>query len=104
MECVIHGSKYPKEKMHEIFCSWTIRASEQRDLGLWRMVKWVEDHTCAGANIGREDRNVTSKNIATLIMAHIMKEPGYKVKHIQTAVHNHFQVNRFIWVLFIYFH
>ena len=57
------------------------------------MVKWVEEHNCGGANIGREDRNVTSKDIATIIMPHIMKDPGYKVKHIQTEVQNRFQVN-----------
>ena len=92
VECSTKDPSYPQERLHGVYCNWSMRASKQAIFGKWKIVKWVPEHRCTGANVSRADRNVTSTVIVALIFPKVREDPAYASKFIQADVHREYRV------------
>jgi hypothetical protein len=90
VECVTRAAGYPVQYTHGFACPWSIRVSKDRWSGKWRMIKWVASHNCTVA--GATSHNITQKHIAALVIPHLRRDLGYKVKNVQEMVRQHYHV------------
>jgi hypothetical protein len=92
VECVTRGRGYPEAVSFSLRCPWTIRASKDRWSGKWRMVKWVDRHTCVGV-VGSTSQNITQRQIAALVMPYLRADLNYKVINVQSTVRQHYNID-----------
>jgi len=92
VECITRDPSFPQERLHGAYCNWSMRASKKVLSNKWKIVKWVDEHRCGGANAENVDRNVTSREIAALIFPKVRDDPSYKVAFIRTDVHTEYGV------------
>jgi len=83
VRCITLKKGYPRERLHGASCNWEARASLHSVTGRWRIVNWIDGHSCPGATDGNQGRNVTSKIIATLIQDKVRENVGYGVRAVQ---------------------
>ncbi|CAH9131054.1 unnamed protein product [Cuscuta epithymum] len=79
---------YPAEK-----CSWHIQAGADENLLVWKVKKYQPVHTCRpDYTLARDDKNLTSKLIATEIGPKVEADPDYKIKLIILDIYEKFQI------------
>ena len=82
VQCATIAPDYPIALLHGATCNWQMRATKNKETGKWRIVKWVSTHSCPGANDGNQSRNVTSRDIAALVLSKVRADIAYKVKSV----------------------
>jgi hypothetical protein len=90
VECVTRAPNYPVEYTHGFICPWSTRVSKDRWTGKWKVLRWVDGHSCTVS--GSTSHNITQKHIAALVTPHLRVDLGFKVKNVIETVRQHYNI------------
>ncbi|XP_027070891.1 uncharacterized protein [Coffea arabica] len=74
-------------------CNWQLRATLRSSHKLWMIVTLADEHTCVRPCNGSDHRHLSEDIIAEYIIPHVINDPFFKVKKIQTMVKKELHCN-----------